>query len=602
MSDRHAQVIYVGKAKILPRRVVGYFQKGSLSPRVALMVSQIESFEVVVVKTEKEALILENSLIKKHRPRFNVILRDDKTYPSLRLNFHEPYPFLEIVRRPVKDGSIIYGPFPSSGALKETLRLANRFFPLRKCRRPEVKKIDRPCLNYQMGRCVGPCRPEMGQDEYRAIAERVRQFFRGQTQGLKEDLVKTMKRAAEALDFEAAAKARDRLKDLETTLERQAVAKAGDGDRDIWGLAVRDGLAQAAVLTVREGVVTGCRPVWAEGEAAGQILFSLVTQYYGQGHFLPPEIWLPVDLGQEREALEEWLAALGQKAKVGSGRGEAGARLLAMAEENARVSLEERLEKTLRAQGALAELKARLGLEIIPRRLECFDLAHLQGEATTAGMAVMEDGELKKDAYRRFKIKTQTGGDDYAGLREALSRRFDPAKDPFKWPKPDLLLIDGGRGHLTAALSAFAELGVEPPPLAGIAKDRESGGPDRIFKPNRKNPVDLNPGSAGLLLLARLRDEAHRYCRSYHHFLRSKNMVESLFDGLSGLGPVRRKALLGRFASLEELAKAKDAEILAVAPIPPGTLKELRERVLRLLEGGREKINLGEEPTDLAGD
>jgi excinuclease ABC subunit C len=441
-----------------------------------------------------------------------------------------------------------------------------------------------------MGRCLGPCRPEVEPEEYQAIAERVRLFFRGQTQGLKDEMVRTMKKAAEALDFEAAAKARDQLKDLEATLEKQVVAKCGDGDRDVWGLAAKDGLAQAAVLTVREGAVTGCRPVWADGEETdGRILFSLVTQYYGQGHFVPREIWLPVDLGQEKAALEEWLTALGHPVKVGAGRGEDARKILAMAEENARVSLEERVEKALRAQGALAELKARLALDAIPRRLECFDLAHIQGEAATAGMAVMEDGELKKEAYRRFKIKVGLGGDDYAGLREAILRRFDPAKDPRKWPRPDLLVVDGGRGQLTAALGAFAELGVEPPPLVGIAKDRSGGGPDRVFKPNRKNPVDLRPGSGGLLLLGRLRDEAHRYCRSYHHLLRSKEMTESLFDGLKGLGPVRRKALLGKFVSIESLAQARDEEILAVAALPEATVLELKGRAKKLLAGRQEK-------------
>jgi excinuclease ABC subunit C len=586
MRDRRGQIIYVGKAKSLPKRVSGYFQKSSLSPRVALMVSLIESFEVVVVATEKEALILENSLIKKYRPRFNVILRDDKTYPSLRLNFHEPYPFLEIVRRPVKDGSIIYGPFPSPSALRETLRLVNRLFPLRKCRRPEVKKVERPCLNYQMGRCVGPCRPEMDQAEYRAVAERVKFFFQGQAQSLKDDLTKTMKKAASVLDYEAAAKARDQLRDLEVTLERQFVVKAGDGDRDVWGLAILEGLAQAAVLTVRAGVVTGCRPVWAEGEESEkEVLFSLVTQYYGQGHFLPAHIWLPLDLGADREALEEWLRSLSQTVAVGAPKGDLGRRLSAMAMENAKVSLEERIERTLRTQGALAEIMAKLNLSAIPRRVECFDLAHLQGEATTAGLVVLQDGELKKDLYRRFKIKTPVGGDDYAGLHEVLSRRFAKDKDPEKWPRPDLLLIDGGRGHLTAALKAFADLNLEPPPMAGIAKDRTSGGPDRIFKPYRKNPVDLRPGSAGLLLLGRLRDEAHRYCRAYHHQLRSKEMTTSLFDGLTGLGPVRRKAILERFATLEDLGRASDTEILAVATLTPQTLAALKSRVANLLAG-----------------
>ncbi|MDR2140981.1 MAG: excinuclease ABC subunit UvrC [Deltaproteobacteria bacterium] len=598
MADQKGQIIYVGKAKVLPRRVSGYFQRSGQTPRVTLMVSQVASFEFVVTNTEKEALILENSLIKKHRPRFNVILRDDKTYPSLRLNHHDPFPSLEIVRRPVKDGSIIYGPFPSAGALRETARLVTRLFPLRKCRRPEVKKTSRPCLNYQMGRCVGPCRPEMTEAEYRVVVERVRLFFRGRGEEVIADLTASMGEAAQRLDYERAARIRDQIRDLRTTLERQVVARVGSGDRDFWGLASRGGVAQAAVLTVREGVVTGCRPAWAEGQdSPGPILLSLITQYYGQGHFIPPEICLPpADLrAEEGVALAEWLTSLGQAVEVGFGSGEDDERVLALAAENARVSLEERLEKMVRAQGSLVELKARLDLAVIPRRLECFDLAHIQGQATTAGMVVMEEGELKKEAYRRFKIKAEVKGDDYAGLQEALKRRFDPAKDPQKWPWPDLLLLDGGRGQLSAALKAFAELGLEPPPLAAIAKDRTGQGPDRIFKPNRKNPVDLRAGSAGLLLLARLRDEAHRYCRSYHHLLRSKEMVESLFDGLKGLGPARRQALLGRFVSLEELAQAADAEILAVTPLAPATLAELRSRVQKLLSGTLPETSQSEE-------
>lgn len=587
MADKNKEIIYVGKAKVLPRRVSSYFQKTGLTPRISLMVSLVDSFEYVVTATEKEALILESSLIKKHRPRFNVIFRDDKSYPSLRLNQKEDYPYLEIVHRPVKDGSVIFGPFPSVGSLRETVRLVNRLFPLRKCRRPEVKKAVRPCLNYQLGRCAGPCRPEMTKEEYRSIADEVRLFFKGQSKEIKDSLTGGMKEAAERLDFETAAKLRDRLRDLEKTLERQVVAKAGGGDRDVWGLAERGGLAQAAVLLIRDGIVIGCQPVWAEGqETAGLVLLSLLTQFYGRGNFIPAEIWLPGSLSDEdRDNLAGWLKTLSSEVTVTKARGGDGRKIQVMAEENAQAALEERLEKILSTRGVMVELKARLGLDIIPRRIECFDLAHIQGQAPVAGLVVMEEGDFKKDAYRRFKIKTAKGGDDYGGLREVIQRRFQPDKDPTKWARPDLLLIDGGRGQLSAVTAAFEELGVKPPPLAGIAKDRTEGGPDRIFLPGRKNPVDFKPGAAGLMILARLRDEAHRYCRSYHHLLRSKDMLQSLFDGLKNLGPVRKKALIARFVSLEELAQAPDADILAVAPLTPPVLNELRKRVANLLAG-----------------
>jgi excinuclease ABC subunit C len=586
MKDRSGRIIYVGKAKILPKRVATYFQKSGLSPRIALLVSHIASFDYVVTATEKEALILENSLIKKHHPPYNVSLRDDKTYPSLRLSLKDPFPFLEIVRKPVKDGSVIFGPFSSVGSFRETVRLVSRLFQLRKCRRPEVKKTDRPCLNYQMGRCLGPCRPEISEEEYRTAVSEVRLFFKGQSGEIRRSLVKSMREASDRFDFEAAAKIRDRLTDLDRTLEKQIVSLAGGGDRDVWALAGRDGLWQAAVLIIRDGVVFGCQPVWAESELSDQeILTSLVSQYYGQGHFLPPEIWLPESTPQkERETLAGWLAALGQ-VKVTRAKGEDGQKIQAMAEENARISLEERLQKIVTSRGVLAELMARLNLETVPRRVECLDLAHIQGQAFTGGLVYMEDGELKKEGYRRFRIKSAKPGDDYGGLREVIKRRFAPGKDQEKWAWPDLLLLDGGRGQLAAAEAAFAELGLTPPPLAGIAKDRPNRGPDRIFRPGRKNPSDLKPGSAGLLLLARLRDEAHRWCRSYHHLLRSKDMLQSLFDGLKQLGPVRQKALVQRFVSLEELARASDEEILASAPLSAGTLAELRKRLARLLAG-----------------
>ncbi|MDR1314842.1 MAG: excinuclease ABC subunit UvrC [Deltaproteobacteria bacterium] len=591
MLDAKAKVIYVGKAKILPRRVSSYFRATGLTPRIGLLVSRIRSFEFVVTNTEKEALILENSLIKKHKPRYNVLLRDDKTYPSLRLSVNEPFPRLEIVRRPARDGSVIYGPFPSAGALGQTLKMVSRLFPLRRCRRPDVKKVARPCLNFQLGLCCGPCRPDYTEEEYRSITDGVRLFFRGRREELLKGLKSEMKRKADAFDFEAAAVLRDRAYDLERTLERQLVASFGDRDLDAWALAREGGFTGGAVLNVRGGAVTGCQPLMADGapaeEEAPEVLAALIAQYYGQKNAPPPEILVPLALPREEEgALAEYLQSLAGKAVkfLAPKRGDP-AKLLEMAAENARVTLSERLARMAKTTGALAELKAKLYLDKIPRRLECFDLAHLQGEAAGAGMVVMEEGDFRKSQYRVFKIKEAKGGDDYEGMREVMRRRFRPGRDPAKWPPPDLLVLDGGLGQLSSALKAFQDLGVSRPPMCGITKDRLHRGPDRIFLPGRRNPADLKPGSAGLLILAKLRDEAHRFSRTYHHGMRSKAMAMSAFSGIKGLGPARLKSLLKLRPTLEDLSGASDSEMLKAAPIAPEALAEFRTRLSGLLSG-----------------
>jgi excinuclease ABC subunit C len=592
MKDKAGKILYVGKAKLLPKRVVSYFQKTQPSVRIALMVAQIRDFDFVVTSTEKEALLLENSLIKKHRPKYNVILSDDKTYPSLRLSVSEPFPRLEVVRRPQRDGSLIYGPFPSSGSLKETLRIVNRLFPLRRCRREDVKKTDRPCLNYQMGICMGPCRPGVTPEEYRLLTDEVRLFFQGKRHDLRRALETEMRHRAQEYDFEAAAVLRDRLYDLEKTLERQIVATFDEKDIDVWALARNSGVTCGAVLTVRQGAVTGCQPLFASGEALAdekeweaQALVSLIGQYYGPKTQVPAEILVPLLPDREDLAmLRSFLAGLASRTVklVVPKKGDRH-KLIGLAKANAQAILDERLERLTKTQGAMAELQSKLHLPRIPRRVECFDLAHLQGEAAVAGMVVMEEGELRKSQYRKFKIKEAKGGDDYEGMREVIGRRFAPGKDQSKWPPPDLLLLDGGRGQISSALAAFRDLGCEPPPIAGIAKDRENRGPDRIFLPGRKNPADLKPGSAGLLILAKLRDEAHRFTRTYHHQLMSKDMLKNVFAGIKGLGPKRERSIREGFPSLENLAKASDEEILKLAPIPKESLTKLRENLGELL-------------------
>lgn len=578
MKDAGGQVIYVGKAKVLPRRVSGYFQKTAPSARICLMVSKVENFDFVVTATEKESLILENSLIKKYRPRFNVILRDDKTYPSIRLSLTEEYPRLEVVRRPSRDGSIIFGPFPAVGAMRDTVRMVMRLFPLRQCRRPDVKNIDRPCLNYEMGRCVGPCRPEMTPEEYRRITDQVRLFFQGRHNELLNQLTAEMKSAAENYDYEKAAALRDRINNIRKTLERQVVDQSDHRDADVFGFFQKDGLLQGSLLMARSGAVTGCLPLESTGGGEsdfGEIAVSLLSQYYGADNFVPDELLLPEDIpADDRETMEEWLSSLkGRSVKIHVPQRGDKSKLMDMAMENARAALEDRLGRLGRARGVMAELKARLNLEKVPRRLECFDLAHLQGQNAAAGLVVMEDCEWKKSQYRRFKIKTAKGGDDYAGMREVVARRFSHED----WPAPDLLLIDGGRGQLSSALLAFDDLGIKPPAVAAIAKIRQEGDIDRVFLPGRKNQADLKAGSPGLLLLSRLRDEAHRYVGAYHHKLQAATFLQSPLLEAPGLGPAKRKKLLDHFGSLEKLAEAKDEDIRAVISLKPEGMEAMRE-------------------------
>jgi excinuclease ABC subunit C len=603
MKDKSGTIIYVGKAKVLPKRVSSYFRVTTLSPRISLLVGKIESFDFMVTGTEKEALILENNLIKKFRPRFNVVLRDDKTYPSIRLSNTDPFPRLEVVRRPIRDGSIIFGPFPSASSLKETLRTVNRLFPLRKCKRPDVKNTNRPCLNYQIGQCIGPCRPEVTIEEYKLLADHVRLFFMGRQGDLIKELENDMKTAARNYDFETAASIRDRLADIRKTLERQVVSLDEDKNLDFWAIASRDGLLQAVVLTVRSGVVSGCRPLSVEGEDQGDggTLASLIGQFYREGDLIPDEICLP-DMPPEPETnlLIDFLSGLnGSPVKLHTPTKGQRLKLLGMAADNAKATLDERIEKLTLTKGVMAELMARLTLPTLPRRLECFDLAHIQGTSNVAGMVVMEDGEWKKSQYRKFKIRQAPGGDDYAGMREAIMRRFRPGREE-PWPNPDLLLIDGGRGQLTAVAAAFHELGVTPPPYVGIAKDRQDNGPDRIFLPGRKNPADLKPGSAGLMLLAKLRDEAHRFCRTYHHGLRTKEMLSSTLMEVKGLGQVKLKALNSRYPTLEEIEGASEDELMVVTKLPRAAVLELKTKVRTLLSGHGSYDPLGQDSNDPA--
>jgi excinuclease ABC subunit C len=427
----------------------------------------------------------------------------------------------------------------------------------------------------------------MTAEEYKVLTDQVRLFFMGRQGDLVKRMEDDMEEASERLDFETAAALRDRLADIRKTLERQVVSLSEDKNIDVWSLVHRDGLIQAVVLTIRSGVVSGCRPLSAEGEedCEGDTLSSLISQYYREGDFIPEEVCLPkLPSETEKRLLTDYLTSLRESPTkiIAPATGER-QKLLEMATENAKAILDERIEKMTFNRSVLSELMAKLSLPALPKRIECFDLAHIQGTANVAGMVVMEDGEWKKSQYRKFKIKQAQGGDDYAGMREVIGRRFRLDRKGDTWPNPDLLLIDGGRGQLSAVLGAFKDLGLSHPPLAGIAKDRQDQGPDRIFLPGRVNPVDLKPGAAALMLLAKLRDEAHRFCRTYHHSLRSKEMLTSELMEIKGLGKVKLNALSARYPTLEELNQALDDDLIAITKLAPEGITLLRDKIAKLL-------------------
>lgn len=561
MKDSAGRVIYIGKAKSLPKRVGTYFQRGAVTVRVGQMVAQVADFDFMVTTTEKEALILENILIKKHKPKYNVILRDDKTYPSLKLSVQEDFPRLEVVRRIQKDGAVYFGPFSSATSMRQTLSLIHRLFPLRQCRRPDVHNVARPCLNFQLGRCLGPCKGHVRLEEYRAMAEEIVLFFQGKNRSLTNDLKQRMQEAADKLEFETAARYRDRLAAVERTLEKQKVVSPDMKDQDVIGLANDRGQTLAVILFIRAGAILGSRPFPLAGDLeSGELVESLLGQYYSQDNFIPEEVVVPVPL-ENRALLQDWLKEKRGRsvALLHPSRGPR-RKLLELAAENASTTLAERLRAVDLGVDVLTELKIKLHLSELPRRIECFDLSTLRGEAAVGAMVVMEEGKWLKSDYRRFRIKAASGQDDYAMMAEVLSRRL--VKDAL--PKPDLLLLDGGRGQLGVALAVLQDLKIDdPPPLAGLAKGRE-GGPDHVWLPGRKNPVDFRNDAPGLMLLMRVRDEAHRYVLAYHHRVRAKAGTKSQLDDITGIGPGRRKELLTHFGSLEAVKAASLEQLTEV--------------------------------------
>jgi excinuclease ABC subunit C len=585
--DQAGDILYVGKAKSLRTRVRSYFrQEASRTIKTQELVRRIASVETIVVGSEAEALILEANLIKEHRPRFNIHLRDDKRYPYIKVTTQEPYPRVFVTRQVRNDGSRYFGPYTSVGPLRLALEVVKRLFSVRSCRYDLPSEApDRPCLDYHIGRCLAPCVGLQTSEAYGAMIEEILRVLGGDTARIQEEVEARMREASETLRFEEAARFRDVSRGLESMAREQRVHSLKGGDQDVIGLARDGALASGVVLRVRKGLLLGREArrfshVGDEPDAA--LLSAFAARFYlgrgGEGAAdLPHEVVLPEDFA-DRPLLEQILSERGgRKVRFLTPKRGEKLRLVELANTNARNELEDRVAALAyaadRADEALYELQARLDLKVVPRLIACFDISHIQGSDTVASTVVFENGAPKKSEYRHMKIRGDWGNDDYRSLSEAVSRYFRRWVDEEK-PLPDLILIDGGRGQLNAATEALGEIGLPHVAVASLAKREEE-----VFLPGRPAALLLARRDPALHLLQRLRDEAHRFAVSYSRKLRSRRTIRSQLEEIPGIGPTRQKTLLSHFGSVRALRQASPDEIARL----PGFSQALALRILTYL-------------------
>lgn len=583
-KDAHGEIIYIGKAAVLADRVRSYFQKGSdHTPKTALLVSQVADLETMVTRSELEALILESNLVKRHRPRFNVVLRDDKQYPYVRLPIKDDFPRLSIVRRVQKDGALYYGPYTPANALRETLKVIKHVFPLATCTIDIDGKAERACIEFEIKRCMAPCTGNQTKEEYHQIVRQVRQFLEGRDRELLDDLRAKMDAAAEREEFEEAARLRDRLFKVERMLEKQRITQTSATDQDVIGLARQGAAVDLQILFVRGGLLIGRKDFfWPQSADTPdeELVRSAIEQVYNQDGQPPKEVLVPVAL-EDTPVIEQWLSEKrGQAVRVLSPERGAKHQLVLLAEENAAAAVAAHLRDEELDRQAGEDLKRLLRLDKAPRRIEGFDISNTMGDQSVASMVVWEDGQMKKADYRRFKIRTVTGANDFASMKEVVARRYGDTHGEYDrtmegLARPDLVLIDGGLGQLAAAMEGLREAGQPGLPVLGLAKARGDK-EERIFLAGRKNPIVLAPTSPATHLLQRIRDEAHRFAIAFHRKLRGKALVASKLDQIIGIGEIRRTRLLTRFGSLDRLAAASD-DALREAGLDAEALSNLRK-------------------------
>jgi excinuclease ABC subunit C len=584
MLDKKGNVIYVGKAKDLKKRVGSYFKGKDSRAMVPFLVSRTSDLEFMVTKTEKEALILENNLIKKHRPRYNITLRDDKNFYSIMINTKERFPKFRLVRKIRKDGAKYFGPYSSSASVKKTLRYLHAIFPLRTCESQELRTKKRPCIEFQIKRCLAPCCNLVGDEEYKKFVDEAILFMEGQGMKLVSKFQLEMNEAANRFDFEKAAEIRDRIAAIEATLEKQRIVSVSFENRDIFGIHQHEDKIQACIIYVRNGYITGQRkfPILNTKIGVTEILSSLIKQYYGGGAIIPHEIIIPIDI-EDKEIIGEWLTEKkGTKVSVVIPiRGEK-KDLLDMAAANAENMFRTENATEVENDGATKIMMEKLCLKNLPEHIECFDISNIGGKYAVGSMVSFLKGEPDKSHYKRFRIKTKEDADDYGMMREVLERRYGK-----KERLPDLIIVDGGRGQLGVALSVLDKLKIEGPDVIGIAKESRTDiekemsnvrkDEDRIYIPNRKNPIYFSRQPKVLLLLQKIRDEAHRFAVTYHRKLKTKENFRSSLDDIRGIGDLRKNALLMHFKGVEGIRKASAEELEKVS----GIGKKAAEKIFR---------------------
>ena len=587
-TDHTGTVIYVGKANNLRARVRQYARGGDGRAQIRFLLAQLTDVEVIVTQTEKEALLLEDTLIKQFRPRYNIRLKDNSSYWHVKVTQHDRWPRLLLTRQIAKDGSKYLGPFHSSTAVQETLEIIRRVFPLRTCTDTVFRNRTRPCLEYQIKRCLGPCTLPVEPDDYQHQLKNALLLLEGKSTQLIDRLTRQMNQAADALRFEEAARLRDQIRAMTKTAEKQQVATPLGNDRDVFGLYREGGLIEGQVLFVRGGKLVGNLAYsFTDNEFPDtEVVAEFLSQFYQGGRFIPDEILVPVGLDDADIRAELLSERKGKKVGLLCPQRGAKLRLVEMARENARHSFVEKRRGEEHKEKTLEHLRRALHLQNAPKRIECFDISNTQGNLSVGSMVVFDECEPDKNRYRRFRIKTVEGADDFGMMYEVLTRRYQRALA--EHDLPDLLMVDGGKGQLGVAVTVLQELGITEVDVIGLAKMRTERDPfaeevahssERVFLPGRKNPVILKPNATALFLLQRIRDEAHRFAITYHRNLRAKERLSSPLEAIAGVGPAKRKALLRHFGSLKRVRAAAPEALGQVAGITPALAEEIHRHL-----------------------
>lgn len=591
MRNAKDKVVYVGKAKSLRSRVRSYFgAQVEQSLKTKYLMMNVIDIEYILTKTEVEAFLLEASLIKKYRPRYNIRLKDDKAYPYIRVSLEHDFPRFYLARRVSADGGMYFGPYSSGLSVRETMRFLNRTFKIRDCTDSFFKSRTRPCISHQIGQCSAPCVKYIEKDAYRLDIDSCLQFLKGRDTKILKDLKAKMKTAANEERFEQAARVRDSIEAIERIWERQTVVTMHkDYDQDVVAFVGDKRGTLIETLHIRGGRVIGSRPHFmnrfdssADGEEEKEWLTSFLTQFYSE-NIVPDEIILQVDLGFDMVKLMQavFMERQGKKAKIIAATGAEGKKLLDLTLTNAQSHFNDAVSKADQQAKGLEQIQQKFGLKTYPRRIECYDISNFQGGENVASQVVFEDGLPRKDDYKRFKIRTVEGANDFASMKEVLSRRFKHDE----WEDPDLIVVDGGKGQLNMAVEALKEIGRPDLCIIGMAKARTLGefhdqevlaSQERFFLPGRQNPLTFPTNAEAYHILVGIRDEAHRFAITYHRKLRDKRSMQSVLDDITGLGEKRKTALLKKFGTVDGIKNAPVEELVAV----PGMNRVIAERVL----------------------